>query len=768
MARRDMPCLDLLCLTFCKPVAIGCVVGLLFAPGLLAQAPASQGDATEVQAGETAGDETAGNETEASDTAEQVSPQLTAVDAFDRASVSSPFDVAPVLFQARRLRGLTGEVATLVLRGEPGGNFSIEALATPLPAAAGEKAEVPLFIEVDGSSFMDMNRSKKTRVEIYAYALAGTDVVDYLADIFVVDTEELGEVVWQSGLKFYGHLRLPPGDYTLRVLVRNFQSEAAALRELSLTVPDPAAGAGSPLAVFPGPTSRDAWMPIREWRTEGPMTEATYPFVADNEPVSPAARPVLVAGRTTRAFLFLPQPIGDSAVGRIELLAGKSVTTVSLDSVDACSGRQDGPACLVIQFTAPAAEPGAYRLRAILGSAAAGIASAELPVMVLSDRVREPDLLWTDLRWLVSGEDAVETDRTAAKQAVGPAAPMAAENAPKRAERRRLRKLADQYRQALSLLQQGSEAGTRSAILDLESQVLQESSRGTVGSLRIAEMSVIAELADSDVESLLPVLMVHDSLYRTYRQRGIFSLVSHTRAMVEQIAVTYAERGGSEGSRVTAGRALASLGGYLQEANLPASSRRLFELALTYDPRNEAALVGLAASFEKYGEYLEASHYLERLAESSPRFGEGLLRLAVNLRRMGDKTRADELLQKATTGRSPTWVQILARQEIARGQIETGRLEAAVETLEEAARLAPQQNSTKVLLAYVYDRLGRIRQAAETTEGLAASKEASARHTYDTWPTYSLESSRTALGKAAQARAATLGNVLSATEGDSP
>ncbi len=692
----------------------------------------------------------------------------------------SPFDRGPVMFQSRRLRGLTGEVATLVLRGEPGGNFSIEALATPLPSETTDKAEVALFVEIDGASFMDVNRSRHTRVEIYAYALSGTAVVDYLADIFVVDTTQLGELVWQSGLKFYGHLRLPPGEYTLRVLVRNYQSKAAALRELSLKVPDFSARGSAPITLFPGPQNRDAWMPVREWQTEGPMTEATYPFIADGEPLSPATRPVLVAGRKTEAFLFLPTLApAVTPAARVELVHGSTmsesvvVAAANLDSLEPCSGRQSGPGCWRIQFTAPQAEPGSYRLRTILTDDTAddtkGMKSPGIPIMLLGGQVRERDLLWTDLRWLLSGEKEDKADRVVAAKAVNstPQAKPAAEPS-KRAERRRRRKLAEKYRLALAELRSDSQTSGRSAILALESQVLQEGSRGTIGSLQAAEMAVVEELADRDVESLLPILMAHDELYRTYRQRNIFSLVSHSRTMIERIAMTYAERGGTEGSRITAARALANLAGYLQAANLPAGSRRLFKLSLSFDPRNEAALVGLAASHEKFGDYLEAAHYLENLVEVSPNYGEGLLRLAVNLRRMGDRSRANELLLQATGDRSPTWVRVLARQEAARGMIESGQLEDAATILERAAEFAPRQNSTQVLLAYVYDRLGRNRQAADATETLTSTTTTSARRTYDTWPSLPLEQGRHELGDAAQARAGSLRNALGNTEGNSP
>ncbi len=672
----------------------------------------------------------------------------------------SPFTHANPVLQARKLRGLTGEVASLVLRGEPGGNFAINALALPqVPPPGAEKAEVPFFVEIDGASFLDTNRSDTTRVEVYAYALEPENggVAAYLAEVFLVNVSGIGEAVWQSGLKFYGHLDLPPGDYTLRLLVRNYQSKAAALREILLNVPT--AGTAGPMPpLFPAPRGRDAWMPIREWERETLMADGRYPFVGTGEAVSPATRPVLVAGRKAEAWFFASDLPASGSAPKLELLAnGRKVETLVPEVVERTPGG------LKLSFTPPVGlVAGQYVLRTVAPGAEAK-RSLPLEVLILQQGIREPELLWTDLRWLMS-EDAEQDSALAAAASLN--LEEAGERKQKKIRKKIVTELAAQYRVALSQLGEGMDRA-RASLLDLESKVLADSTRATVVALGAAEMQTAESLAASDVESLIPVMMLHESLYRAYRERRLFSLLSHTRSRVESLAVLYAENGGTEGSRVVGARSLASLGGYVQGANLPASSRRLFHLALQYDPANKAALLGLAASHEKYGDYSSAVYFLETLVTAHPSFGEGLLRQGINLRRVGDRLRAGEILSALVKQKGQGWVDVLANEELARVALRDGRLREAALLLEGALRRSPESHGLRPLLAHVYDRLGQQRQAFDVVEGLrpAGQGNRSPRKTYDSWPEAVFTDLRQQLSEAAAVRIPALRDLLSSGGG---
>jgi len=78
------------------------------------------------------------------------------------AAGATPFE-APFLLQARGLRGLRAEVVAEILGKQEGGELSLAVLAAPLPVVDG-KARVPVFIEIDGASFLRHNQSEMTRV----------------------------------------------------------------------------------------------------------------------------------------------------------------------------------------------------------------------------------------------------------------------------------------------------------------------------------------------------------------------------------------------------------------------------------------------------------------------------------------------------------------------------------------------------------------------------------------------------------------------------
>ncbi len=145
---------------------------------------------------------------------------------------ASPFDRGAYL-QAHPVRGVPPEIVRLLMTGAQGGELPIEALALPHRASQ-DGTPISLLVEIDGASFLEHSRAQRARVEVYAYALAESGrIAGYLAEGFQVDLSELGERIWQSGLKLFSGLRLPAGSYTLRVVVRSFESGAWGTRQIS-------------------------------------------------------------------------------------------------------------------------------------------------------------------------------------------------------------------------------------------------------------------------------------------------------------------------------------------------------------------------------------------------------------------------------------------------------------------------------------------------------------------------------------------------------
>ncbi|MCP4661304.1 MAG: hypothetical protein GY856_38365 [bacterium] len=730
-------------------VLLGTLLGL---PWAVAQEPETE------PAGEATPDAAA-----AAAAAESETPSEETMPVFLRDPLASPFAAETVL-EARKLRGLNAEVATLILQAQPGGQIAIEALATPLRGSE-ERAHVPVFVEIDGVSFMDNNEAAMPLVELYAYALEPNGkVAGYLTEVFAVDVEDLGEAVWQQGLKYYGHLDLPPGSYKLRVLVRNRQSKAAALRETPVEVP----ALGDPeqvvlFPIFPGPSVREAWLPVRSSGI-GPDDDDAYPFVVEGQAISPAARPVLVTRRPSHAHLVAYNLPGGELVGRVELLREEQVaTTAPLEILGRHAAPSQGAEIVDVRFELPELATDLYPLRVALEAKGQQVRSASISVFVLGQSTRERELLWTDLRWQLAGAEPPDAASRADREEVS-------RPGGGRIREEDIRELAAGYRTVLSTLAKASSSAARGALLDLESNALAEGFERGPELLHAAEFRVAEQLAGSEVESIIPVILLHTDIYQTYRSRRLFSLSYHARALVESLAQLYAEQGGSQGSRIVAARALASLAGHQQEANLPASSRRLFQAALELDPQNKAAILGLAASYEKFGEYRQACDYLEQLVAAYPNFGEGLLRLAMNLKRVGGQQRSRELLAAIVEMDVPAWVRSLAFQEQARNLLESAELAQAVAVMERSIEeIGPHQGSV-LLLAHLYDRtrrpyeslelLGQVRPNHAGFRGPDADRRESARMVYDSWPRQALNEVRRQLSEAAANRVAVLNQIL--------
>jgi tetratricopeptide (TPR) repeat protein len=305
----------------------------------------------------------------------------------------------------------------------------------------------------------------------------------------------------------------------------------------------------------------------------------------------------------------------------------------------------------------------------------------------------------------------------------------------------------------------------RSALLELETAALGRGDRW-LERLREAELRAARDLAAQEADALLPLVAMHEALYRSYRGRRLYSLVQHSRSQVEQLAELFVARGGSA---AIAADILAGVGSYLQEVNLPAESRRLLLRALDHDPDNLAALFGMATSHEKYAEYLRAEDYLERLDKLRPGTDQVVLRWAMNLHRTGRRRRAEEILQGMTERCVASWTCSLAHQELARGWLESGAERQAAELLEKGIQRMPERPALRFLLAHAYDRLGRPTRALEVISGVAPGETISERLRYDTWANAHLEEARATVAAAAEAARAALGRAVAATaaEGES-
>ncbi len=256
------------------------------------------------------------------------------------------------------------ETASAVM-DEESGSIQAAVLAAPfaLGGNSGGRAYVPVLIEVNGPSLLAGKQGATLPIEIYVYAIdQNGSVQDFLSQTLGLDLTKAPPALSQTGLKFFGHVELPPGNYTLRTLVRNGATGASSLRVTPVEVPAFGNGQAALLpAFFPEPPGR--WVMVPETPREGQPRPA-YPFMLKEQPYIPASLPVLIPGQPAAVVLQGYNLSGDlKADVKVLSADGKEVPGGAFT----IAGKEGGsPVRVSATFQPPALQPGEYTLQVTL------------------------------------------------------------------------------------------------------------------------------------------------------------------------------------------------------------------------------------------------------------------------------------------------------------------------------------------------------------------------------------------------------------------
>ena len=295
--------------------------------------------------------------------------------------VHRPGYYAPKPFAQRTRMERMLLTAGQVLAGAEGGQVRTSVLTATLPGADGT-ADVPVLVEIDGPSLLHLHQGNDLPAEIYVYAMdAKGQVRDYIAQTLTLDMFKVEAKLLSAGLKFYGHLELPPGSYKARVLVRNGRTGFHGLRVILLEVPS-FAGAGPVLLQPFFPEAKGEWLVAREAPRAG-RRELPMPFRMGDRPFLPSALPILGAGEARFALLgYNLAGEGDLQVRSQVLTAdGRELQAGDLSLVSRASG-ESGADRLELSFRPPTLKPGEYLLRVTVTDAAGKAGTATTPFVV--------------------------------------------------------------------------------------------------------------------------------------------------------------------------------------------------------------------------------------------------------------------------------------------------------------------------------------------------------------------------------------------------
>jgi hypothetical protein len=273
-----------------------------------------------------------------------------------------------------------------VVSGQEGGPVDLAVLAAPFKVP-GDKAYVPVVIEIDGASLLAGHQGTALPAEVYVYAMDAQGAVkDFFTQTMSLDLAKVGGAIRETGVKLFGDLDLPSGTYSVRVLVRNGETGAAGMRVTSLEVP--AFTEAAPVLLppfFPEPAGR--WLMAREARVQ--QGKVPYPFMSRKAPYVPASRPVLFPEQAVPLSL-ISYGFG---TGRLKAQAmvmtaeGKEVGEGMIGLVGRESGGAEGPDRLAATFQPPAdLKPGEYLLLVTLTNNA-GLAETSVTPFVIREGV---------------------------------------------------------------------------------------------------------------------------------------------------------------------------------------------------------------------------------------------------------------------------------------------------------------------------------------------------------------------------------------------
>lgn len=130
------------------------------------------------------------------------------------------------------------------------GEVDVRVLALPTEQAVGDRLYVPTFVDIGGASFLGAapagrSPAKSVRADVFVYAFDREGgIADFFSQAMTLELAQLGEAFGSHGLRLYAPLVLGPGDYTLRVLVRDPASGRSGTAVGTASVA--AAGAGDP------------------------------------------------------------------------------------------------------------------------------------------------------------------------------------------------------------------------------------------------------------------------------------------------------------------------------------------------------------------------------------------------------------------------------------------------------------------------------------------------------------------------------------------
>ena len=253
-------------------------------------------------------------------------------------------------------RALT--LGEIMLTDAPVEDVRINLGVTTLPGPGG-KARTPVVVEIPSSGLLKDLSGRKANAQLLLYAFNEKgQAVDHLMQRIGIDLDASGDAIAKGGVRYYGSLRLPPGKYALKALVRVDETGLIGFKREELVVPT----FNEPTVMQPVVFEEPQGWAMLFGPTRG--DDYAYPFAAGEAKYIPKSEPEIAAGTEQKVALFLfRMPIENLSVTPTILSADGASQAANVKLLGRTSADDRGSVKLLFSFQPPQLAAGRHELR---------------------------------------------------------------------------------------------------------------------------------------------------------------------------------------------------------------------------------------------------------------------------------------------------------------------------------------------------------------------------------------------------------------------
>lgn len=238
-------------------------------------------------------------------------------------------------------------------------------LAAPFPTGSGTE-RVPVIVEIPGDRLLAGHTAAQMNVAIFIYAIDSKGATrDYLTQTIGLDLSRAEASLRKGGVKYYGELALPAGEYTLRALVRNEETGRFGVSVNPLSVPDEAAAVPFVLPPF-FLQEGESWIMVKAKPRDATQPAPEYPFAIAGESFIPAALADIRSGQEAQvcliAYNFGAPSDALEYTGRILGVDGRARGKLELALLKTSDRERQGARKVLLRFRPSGLDPGRYAL----------------------------------------------------------------------------------------------------------------------------------------------------------------------------------------------------------------------------------------------------------------------------------------------------------------------------------------------------------------------------------------------------------------------